>query len=1625
MRCSHAKCGTRRLFKVSVTSRGSRRLEEAYDELISLVKNSISSDLTTVVSRYFDAVAPEDLVGAEVRDLEGLIKSHVALGQSRTPGTSKVAALSPNLDSHGWQSPYSVVQVITDDMPFLVDSVSAEISQGGRSIRVVIHPRFWVKRDQQGELVEILDFDVLPGESAPEGAIQESWISVEIDRESDAADLSAIVTKMQRVLADVRATVEDWPAMQAKLHEVIAEIQTVTGVSDRERRETIEFLEWLNENHFTFVAYSNYDLTKNVLSRIGTSSLGTLRNIHDGGLSSKNDQDHSSIDSMMVVTKARMRSTVHRPVVLDYVGIRRVDASGQQIGEHRFLGLFSSAAYNQSVTNIPVLSSKVADVTESMALGRDSHSGKDLMQFLETYPRDEMFQISPDELVDVARRVLHLQERRQVRVFTRTEVFGRYVSVLVYFPRDRYTTEVRLRMEAILLQAYGATTIEHTARVSESVLARLHFVIYKPLGKNIPEIDLEQLEIDLADATRFWEDDFADSLVAHVGGEDSARLLRTWSNSFPESFKADVLAGDAISHLRFLESLETLAPGAIKVSMYVPDSREDGTRRFTIYRIGSPITLSTVLPILHDLGVEVVDERAYDLRRIGMDVAWVYDFGLNFDDSKVSEQDSLSERFCSTFMAIWLGEVDSDPFNALVIHAGLTARNVAIIRAYAAYLRQAGTPFSQGYLQQVLLTNVGIVQLLLQLFVVRFDPKFADDRNLKQRELEAKIESALDAVASLDHDRIMRASVALVLATLRTNVYQLDSTGHYQEVMAFKLDPSLVPDLPLPLPKFEIWVFSPRVEGVHLRFAAVARGGIRWSDRQEDFRIEVLGLVKAQMVKNTVIVPSGAKGGFVLKRGPEPSNRDAWLAEGIACYQMFIAALLDLTDNLVNGEVIPPKSVIRHDVDDPYLVVAADKGTATFSDIANKISTDRGFWMGDAFASGGSVGYDHKAMGITAKGAWESVKRHFLELGLNTQAQDFTVVGVGDMSGDVFGNGMLLSQHIRLLAAFDHRHIFLDPNPDTTKSFLERQRLFTLPRSSWEEYNVKLISKGGGIYPRTVKSIDLSAEVKSALGISAEIMSLTPNELLTKILLAPVDLLWNGGIGTYFKASTETHAQVGDKANDAIRVNGNEIRAHVIGEGGNLGATQLGRIEAARSGVKLNTDAIDNSAGVDTSDHEVNIKILLDQAVTAGSMTVSGRNTQLAAMTHEVGELVLRDNYEQNLILAQARIQAPEMLRVHQRLMKSLEAQGLLNRAIEYLPTDAQIDLLDAQGSGLTSPELCVLMAYVKIELTKDRANDEIVNEPWCQEILSNYFPTDLRHGYAELMHSHPLRKEIISTVMTNEMVNRGGATYAWRASEESGAGDSEIFRAFVVSRDVFGFRKLWATLEQLDGQVSTNCQVELLLESRRLLDRATRWFLQSRGGRLNVEAEISKFASTVAQLTDRVPDFLRGAEQKRLSVNVKHYESQGVPRPIALRIAALLDEFSLLDIIEISHRENEDPAQILDLYFALSERYDVDRMLFQITALPRADRWTAYARTALRSDLYVALAALVSRVAQATTASDSVDQRITQWESRFPEGVARTRATLNEIAHSEQNDLATLSVALRAIRTLAGQGGN
>ena len=1611
----------------TAATRGPRRLEDARAELITRVEEAVAAHLRPAVQRYFELASPEDLVGREVRDLAALINSHVELGQGRPVGTARVQVLAPSVDRDGWHSSHTIVQVVTDDMPFLVDSVTSELTRQGRSIHLVMHPRYTVTRDGSANLKEIA-----ARTSGAEGQT-ESWICVEIDRETDVEDLRAIEQQLLHVLQDVREAVEDWPQMRQRALELASHLRgdSVAGSGDQELSDAVDLLNWLVADHFTFIGYSEFDLTTDAggqtLKNVAGTGLGVLRSdSHEGALFGDPHNAArilASDNQLLLVTKASTRSSVHRSDYLDYVALRRRDASGNVTGEYRFVGLFTAAAYTQSVNTIPVVSRKVADVVSTMGLGSNSHSGKDLLQFLETYPRDDLFQITTAELVDAARGALQLQERRQVRAFVRNDAFGRFASVLVYFPRDRYTTDVRLDMESILLDAYQAESVDHASRVTQSALARLHFVVHMPSTSQLPEIDVDDLEGRLAEATRMWEDDFAEALADAKGEEVAMQILRKWNDAFPESFKEDVSAEEAVRHLDVLESLENVAPGEIKVAMYTPANAADGTRRFAIYRLGQSITLSSVLPMLHDLGVEVIDERAYDIQIKGRDISWIYDFGLQFDDSATPAVDTLNERFCATFMASWHGAVDSDGFNALVLHGGLHPRNVAIIRAYAAYLRQAGTPFSQGYLQQVLLGHVDVVQLFVKLFAARFDPEFAQDRDAVSAELTMQINKALDAVASLDHDRILRSCVALVNATLRTNVYQRNESGTYTEVMAFKLDPTAVPELPLPLPKFEVWVFSPRVEGIHLRFASVARGGLRWSDRLEDFRTEILGLVKAQMVKNTVIVPSGAKGGFVVKKGPDASDRDAWLAEGIACYQAFIGALLDVTDNLSGDTVIPPERVVRHDMDDPYLVVAADKGTATFSDIANQISLDRGFWLGDAFASGGSIGYDHKAMGITARGAWESVKRHFLELGHNSQEQDFTAVGIGDMSGDVFGNGMLLSEHIRLVAAFDHRHIFLDPNPDSARSFKERERLFALPRSSWEDYDTSLISAGGGIHPRTAKSIDITPEVREALGLPDDVTSLKPYELQSHILKAPVDLLWNGGIGTYIKASTETHAQVGDKANDALRIDGNQVRARVIGEGGNLGLTQLGRIEASRSGVKLNTDAIDNSAGVDTSDHEVNIKILIDQAVASGALKPEERTAFLTAMTDEVGLLVLRDNYEQNLILEQARFQNAAMLRVHQRLIATLEQSGRLNRAVEYLPTDSVLDALHAQGAGLSSPELSVLMAYVKIDVSSDEGLKELTNEPWCQPILHGYFPQQMQDRFKDLMATHPLRSDIIATVLTNDMVNRGGITFVSRAAEETGAGFSEIVRAFVVSREVFGFQSIWDELEALDGKVSTDLQTKLFLEARRLLDRSTRWFLQSRGGRLDVEQEIAKFGPEIARLMPTIPGLLLGAEGERLNRHTNRYVDAGAPEALARKIASLLDVFSLLDIIEIAQKSDASSDSVAALYFAISERYDVDRLLVHITALPRDDRWSAHARSALRSDLYTAQAGLTSRVARATTGAGSISEQIETWEETFAEGVARTRSMLNEIAVSEQVDLATLSVALRALRTLVGQG--
>ncbi len=1531
----------------------------------------------------------------------------------------------------------TVLSIVTDDMPFLVDSVTSELARQGRTVRLVIHPLLSVHRDDQGHLTEVLDVDI--DADRPAGALAESWMRIEMERDYLSQDDAAIARRVTQVLADVRAAVEDWPEMRQRALHISRELNEHPphGVEATEASDAANLLAWLAQDHFTFLGFREYHVTQRageeILDVLPESGLGILREVgatdpHISKSFSELAQPVRArirVPQVLQLNKANVRSTVHRDAYLDYVGIKTFDAAGQVVGEQRFLGLFTASAYAEPISEVPGLSRKLQAVLEALELVPGSHSAKDLQQFLQTYPRDELFQLSLDELVPVAEAAMHLQDRRQTKLFARIDDYGRYASCIVYLPRDRYTTTVRQAVERLLVDAFDGVGVDYTAWVTESVLARVHYVIHLATGTDPAQaraVDLQSLQADVAQATRSWEDDFTDAMVAELGESEASRLLprylRGYSTAYKAAFGADQAVQDAIT-------LERLSAGELSLDLRWYEVAGDTQARFSVIRIGPAMSLSRILPILQAMGAEVIDERPYQVDGPDAAQAWILDFGLVLPEIDADQQQAAAQRFCDGFAAAWSGQCESDALNGLILLAGLTWRDVVLVRALVRYIRQIGVAFGQEYIHQVLLANAAIISMQVALFNERLNPQLQGSDDAEQRSGGAAVEAiqrALDAVPSLDHDRILRLLLSVVMATLRTNVFIPERPGRHS--LAFKIDSSVISELPPPRPWVEIWVYSPRVEGVHLRRGSVARGGLRWSDRREDLRTEILGLVKAQEVKNAVIVPVGAKGGFCPATLPDPAlDRDAWMQEGKACYREYVSALLDITDNLVDGQIVPPADVVRRDGDDPYLVVAADKGTATFSDLANSIAAEYHFWLGDAFASGGSAGYDHKVMGITARGAWESVLRHFREIDLNPQKDEFTAVGIGDMSGDVFGNGMLLSNHMKLIAAFDHRDIFIDPTPDPSKSFEERRRLFSLPRSSWQDYDTSLLSTGGGVFSRSVKSIELSPEAWAALGLPGEPAPCSPQEVVQAILQAPVHLLWNGGIGTYIKARTQSNADVGDRANDAVRINGDQLRCQVVGEGGNLGLTQLGRVEAARHGVRLNTDAIDNSGGVDTSDHEVNLKILLADAIKVGELAAADRNELLASLTDQVAEAVLADNYAQNVTLGAARFGAANLISVHQRMIRDLERSGLLNRAVENLPDDEELRTRQLAGQGLTSPELAVLLAYAKISLTAALNASDLARDPWYGQILRQYFPTSIAQRFDDILDAHPLRDRIINTVVCNRLINTGGISVVFRAIEETGAQPIDVVRAATVSIEVFDIAGIYEQINALDGQVSTDLQCRLQLETRRLLDRSIRWFLQTRGGAVNVAGEIKRLQPIVQRFASVVPTSLLGAEADRLRKLTTNFEQDGAPSGLAQQVASSLDLFALLDISDIATRSGEDPSTVIPLYFTISERYDMDRTLLRITALPRSDRWNALARQALRSDLYSAIAALTARVVRFTDAALPPLERVLIWERAHAAGLARARSTLDEVAAQEEVDLATLSVALRVLRTLVAQG--
>ncbi|MET9487878.1 NAD-glutamate dehydrogenase [Nocardia sp. NPDC006630] len=1608
---------------------------------------SLRGDLVSLEEAYFRHVDAGDADCAVPATSTQIFRCHVDLAIKRTPGTANVRVYHHDDDTDLG----AAVQMVTDDMPLLVESVTSSLTRMGISVSEVVHPVFEVTRNADGLLEAAVPHEV-DGNGGT--GLRESWMHLQLHPSTSRELLEKIETALPDVLTDVRQVISDTEAMRAAQQRVADELDVAvkgekSPFAAADLTDCANLLRWLADGHFTVLGYARYERTtvdgQTKSTIMPGTSLGVLR--PNVGTDFR-VPDNSGDQPLLMLTQGLVPATVHRAVYPYFVGVAEIDEGGTVLGEHLFIGVFTVTALHENVLDIPMIERRVRSVIEASGFDLESFSGQEMLEVIQSFPRTELFSSDSATLRRTAGAVLNVAMRRQVRLFMRMDGYGRFVSCMVYLPRDRYTTRVRLEMQDILVRELGGVSIDYSARVSESDLASVYFTVRLPDeggAADSSESNRLRLQNLLAEASRTWEDHLRDEVATSTVLDPA--VVQRYTDALPESYKEDFESGRALADIVRLQQLQ---PGSIDQYLYRHADSTPGSWRFTLYVGGSGISLSQVLPVLQSLGVEVIDERPHQLDFDHGPEQWIYDFGLlarpelmrsaldrNMDaelvessarlDALDDQVRGLRERFTAAFEALWYGRAEADSLNELVLRAELNWRTVSILRAYAKYLQQAGFPYSQANITRVLLAYPDAARMFVDLFAALFDPDSADDEHA--RDLEGAVRHRIDEVVSLDADRILRAILGLIKATLRTNYFVTDAEGQPREYLSFKVEPREIVELPKPRPQFEIFVYSPRVEGVHLRFGPVARGGLRWSDRLEDFRTEILGLVKAQAVKNAVIVPVGAKGGFVVKQAPaattDPvSDRQSLQAEGIACYRTFISGLLDVTDNVdrATGRVVPPARVRRLDGDDTYLVVAADKGTATFSDIANDVAGQYGFWLGDAFASGGSVGYDHKAMGITARGAWESVKRHFAEMDIDTQTQDFTVVGVGDMSGDVFGNGMLLSRHIRLVAAFDHRNIFLDPNPDPEVSFVERERMFALPRSSWADYDRSLISAGGGVYDRTVKSIPVSEQVREVLGLAAEVTALSPPELMRAILKAPVQLLWNGGIGTYIKAASETNADVGDKSNDAIRVSGNELRVKVIGEGGNLGATALGRIEFCRNGGKMNTDALDNSAGVDCSDHEVNIKVLLDGVVSSGELPEAERNPLLASMTDEVAALVLQDNVSQNYLMGMSRAEAPRMLNVHKRVIEELEVRRGLDRELEALPSEIEIKHRLEQGTGLTSPELSNLMAHVKLSLKTDLLAGDLPDSPYFSSRLTHYFPTPLRDRFGAAIKKHRLRREITTTMLVNEVVDLGGITYAHRLSEEIGATASDSVRAFTAATQIFDLHSIWERIR--DAEVSTGMKDTLELETKRTLDRASRWLLNNRPQPIAVGAEIHRYAQEVRGLAPKVPGWLRGHHIDTLNEQSQALIGQGAPSELATEVFGLLNLFPLLDVIDIADITDREGDEVGALYYALNDHLKIDWLLQAVSHLERGDRWHALARLALRDDMYGSLRSLTLDVLSAGDPEETAEEKIAYWESKNQSRLGRARAALSELFESGTHDLATLSVAARQVRSMVSGVG-
>ncbi|MCF8473463.1 MAG: NAD-glutamate dehydrogenase [Emcibacter sp.] len=1592
------------------------RIDAVVDFASERLKASYNLEFMNFIQDLYQHVSAEELEERSIDDLYAAALSLWKFTEQRDMDSRKIRVFNPTLEEHGWTSSHSVIQILIKDRPFLLDSITSNLLEDNHELHMLAHPILRRNRDKNGVITT--DKSGI--------AVTESTMHIEITAMTDATQIAALEAKLNKILEFICATIDDWKAMLGKMDEVRENLIAIpkTALDQKLPAEAIKFLDWLKDDNFTLLGYREYTYNSEADHKTKGDGYGILRDpdvyIFKGpnGLipTSPEIEYFMKQPDVMMVTKANVKSLVHRVVHMDLVCIKKYNKQGKIISEVRFVGLFTAKSYNQMAESIPYLDRKINYVVKESGFSANSHDGRALIHVLETLPRDELFQIEENQLLETSMGILHLKLMPRCQAFLRKDRFERYVSALVFVPRDMYDSTLRGKIVEILCEAFNGELSSHYAQLSNERIARWHFIIRTTPG-NVPSPDTTTINKRLAEVAQRWNDHLKQVLNDRWGEETGTAIFKKYNHSFSPSYREHFDARFAVTDIEKLEQLPKSRN--IQFNFYRLAEDPNHAIRLKIYTSHQTIALSDCLPMLENLGMHVIEEYAFTVLTKENETSIthaVHDFYME-DQAKCDfDLGNMKDKLENTLRAAWIEQIDNDGFNKLVLRAGMTYRQALILRIYSKYLRQLGLSYSEVYMQDTLTKYYETARDLASLFEINFSlslPKNIDKQEELAR-LEKNVRKQLEKVDSIDQDRMLRSYLNVITSSLRTNFYQKQADGSDKSYVSIKIKSQNIKEAPKPKPFAEIFVYSPRIEGVHLRFGPIARGGLRWSDRKEDYRTEVLGLVKAQQVKNTIIVPVGAKGGFVPKKMPQGAGREEIMEEGIACYKTFIAGLLDITDNLKENKVIPPKDVIRADNDDPYLVVAADKGTATFSDIANGLARDYGFWLDDAFASGGSNGYDHKKMGITAKGAWVSVQRHFREKDINVQKDSITIVGVGDMSGDVFGNGLLCSPAVKLVAAFDHRDIFIDPNPDPAKSIAERQRLFDLPRSSWQDYNSKLISKGGGIFSRSTKSIALTPEIKELLGFDPSIDSATPNEIMKAILKSHADLLWFGGIGTYVKSSRESHSQVGDRSNDAIRVDGNELNCMVVAEGGNLACTQRGRIEYAIKGGQINTDAVDNSAGVDCSDNEVNIKILLNALVHDGKMTPKQRDALLVEMTDEVSKIVLKDNYLQTQAISLARSSSIRELDSFIRFMVDLEKFAHLDKELEFLPTDDELLERTEKELGLTRPEIAVLIAYSKMGLYDELMNSDILDDPYLNKYLIRAFPIQLQEKYAEDIWSHQLRRGIIAKEMCNEIVNRGGIQ---SIKEETGAMADEVARACLLASEVFELPKLYKKIEALDYLVPATIQILMLMDVEAFARRQAIWFLNNTDGKKPIQDIIDQFRPGVQKLFDKSTQ-IQTATDESLQCKIAMYCEQHVDEDLANHIANLELKIAACDIVLVAHDMKINVIKVAQAYFILGDKVGFDWLRAEAEMVESSDHWDRLAVHSVVADLLDQQKTL-TRSALKNLKDDNTIEAATKWLQKNESSTVRIQKLIHDFQVTGRINVTKLGFAARQIRNV------